>query len=110
VGIEDDPSDPECSLREAHWAFSEEFILFTKQNGPNVTGVRLSSTFVRFKAAVDPFLLHASHHYKASSHSRAVRRFSPMVQFGGRLLPEMSKLIATMNGLNAAPVLPPVPV
>jgi hypothetical protein len=101
---------PECpelrSLREAYWTFSDEFVLFNKQNGPNITGVRLSSTFLRFKAAVEPFLLHASHRFSASSHSQAVRRFSPLIQFGVKLLREWSGLVETMNNLSMAPVLP----
>lgn len=101
---------PECtelrSLREAYDSFIFMFSEFNKQNGPNITGNYMSNNFLHFKAAFEPFLLHASHYFNSSEHCHAVRRYSPLLQFSAKVLREWSNLVSTMNKIASSIVLP----
>lgn len=94
------------TLREAYDSFIFMFSEFNKQNGPNITGNYMSNNFLHFKAAFEPFLMHASHYFNSSEHCHAVRRYSPLLQFSAKVLREWSNLVSTMNKIASSVVLP----
>lgn len=94
------------AIREAYEVFIEMFALFNKQNGPAITGSYMSNNFLHFKAAFEPFILHAKHYFNSSAHSQNVRRFSPLLQFSAKLLREWAILVSTMNKLAQSEILP----
>jgi len=102
---------PQCtglrSIRESYAAFVSIFSLSNKQNGPAITGSYISSNFLHFKAAFEPFVLHVSHFFNSSARCQSVRRYSPLLPFGAKLLQEWAILVSTMNGRASAPA--PVP-
>ncbi|OHT11337.1 hypothetical protein TRFO_19213 [Tritrichomonas foetus] len=94
------------NLREAYESFIGMFTEFNKQNGPNIIGNYMSSNFLHFKAAFEPFLMHASHYFNSAEHCHAVRRYSPLLQFSAKLLREWAILVSTMNKIAQYEVLP----
>lgn len=94
------------AIREAYEVFVEMFALFNKQNGPAITGSYMSNNFLHFKAAFEPFILHAKHYFNSSARSQNVRRFSPLLQFSAKLLREWAILVSTMNKLAQSEILP----
>lgn len=94
------------TLRESYDGFISMFSEFNKQNGPSIIGNYMSSNFLHFKAAFEPFLMHASHYFNSSEHCHAVRRYSPLLQFSAKVLREWSILVSTMNKIASSVVLP----
>ena len=94
------------SVRESYEIFIEEFLHFSQQNGTEITGSYLCRNFLEFKAAFEPFVLQANHHFNASRRTQTMRKSAAMLRYSSRLLSSWEILVSGLNKLAQAKVLP----
>ena len=103
---------PQCyqlkQLWESYEEFSKDFENFNKKNGPIITGVYLSDAYLRFKAAVEPFIHHTTHYFNSIFVEKGVKSFSPIIDFSTQMLREWSRLVTTINRLSQSHFLPQI--
>ena len=94
------------SVRETYERFVEQFLQFSQQNGTEITGSYLCHNFLEFKAAFEPFILQANHHFNSSRRTQTVRKSTAMLRYSSRLLSSWEILISGLNKLSQSKVLP----